>query len=238
MLTESRENWDRYWSSIHDSSEVLWNVPHVLGVKLDFENFQPFFKDSHLPLIDFGCGDGTQTQFFAQHFTKVIGLEISNTAIELARHKAQNAGLSLNYYLLNNLETVQQIHEHFGDANIYMRGVLHQIQHQERSLVAEQLKILVGDTGTIYIVELSSQAHNLLQQKIQNQEMPLGLAKVLESKIKPGTVSLENLQSLFTPLNFSFLESGESFMAINANSNGEFIHLPAQYAIMRRFKNS
>ncbi|MDJ0616867.1 MAG: hypothetical protein QNJ63_09000 [Calothrix sp. MO_192.B10] len=52
VLTEYRENWDRYWSSIHDPSEVLWNVPHPLGVKLDFERFQPFFKDSHLPLID------------------------------------------------------------------------------------------------------------------------------------------------------------------------------------------
>lgn len=234
MLTEYRQNWDTYWSSIHDSSEVLWNVPHLLGVKVDFEHFQPFLKDSDLALIDFGCGDGTQTEFFAQYFTQVIGLEISQTAIELARYKAQKRGLSITYEVLENLEKIQKIHERFGDANIYMRGVLHQIEDRERSLVAEQLKILLGDTGSIYIVELSSQAHNLLQQKIQAQEIPLGLAKVLESKIKPGAVSLENLQSLFPSSDFTFLESGETFMAINANSNGEFIQLPAQYAIIRR----
>ncbi|MBH8554092.1 class I SAM-dependent methyltransferase [Nostocaceae cyanobacterium CENA357] len=127
MLTEYRQNWNTYWSRIQDSSEVLWNVSHLLGVKLDFERFQPFLKDPHLPLIDFGCGDGTQTQFFAQHFSQVLGLEISQTAIELARHQAQDAGLSITYEVIDSLETVQHIHEHFGDANIYMRGVLHQI---------------------------------------------------------------------------------------------------------------
>ncbi|WP_414621553.1 class I SAM-dependent methyltransferase [Calothrix sp. CCY 0018] len=238
MLIEDRQNWDRYWSSINDSSEVLWNVPHLLGVKLDFEHFQPFLKDSHLPLIDFGCGDGTQTQFFAQHFSQVIGLEISHKAIELASFQAQKTGLSITYYVIDSLEQTQQIHERFGDANIYLRGVLHQIEHQERPLIAEQLKTLLGDTGSIYIVELSSQAHNLLQQKIQNQEIPLGLAKVLESKIKPGAVSLEDIQSLFPPSDFSLLESGETFIATNANFNDEFIKLPAKYFIIRSLQHS
>lgn len=238
MLAEYKQNWDRYWNNIQDYSEVFWNVPHLQGVKLDFERFQPFLKDSHLPLIDFGCGDGTQTQFFTQHFQKVIGLEISKAAIELARKQALDAGISIDYYVLDNLQKVQQIHESFGDANIYMRGVLHQIQPQERSTVAEQLKILLGDKGTMYIVELSSQAHELLQQKIQNQEIPIGLAKVLESKIEPGAVSLEDFYTLFSPSDFSFLESGETFITTNAKSNNESIKLPAEYVIMRRLQHS
>lgn len=238
MLTQYSQNWDTYWSRIHDSSEVLWNVPHLLGVKLDFERFQPFLKDSHLPLIDFGCGDGTQTQFFAQHFPQVIGLEISQTAIELARRQAQDVGLSITYEVIDSLETVQYIHEHFGDANIYMRGVLHQIPEQERSIVAEQLKVLLGNTGTIYLLELSPQAEHLLKQKIQNQEMPPGLVKVLESKITPGAVTLENLHSLFPPSDFYFLESGETFMTVNANSTGDSMQIPAQFAIIRRLQQN
>ncbi|MDJ0616868.1 MAG: class I SAM-dependent methyltransferase [Calothrix sp. MO_192.B10] len=65
-------------------------------------------------MIDFGCGDGTQTQFFAQHFTQVIGLDISQKAIELARIQAQHLGLSITYYVLDNLEKIQQIHERFN----------------------------------------------------------------------------------------------------------------------------
>ncbi|MEA5596091.1 class I SAM-dependent methyltransferase [Rivularia sp. UHCC 0363] len=238
MRTDYNANWDKYWSNIHDSSEVLWNVPYLSGVKLDYERFQPFLKDSHLPLIDFGCGDGTQTQFFTQHFNQVIGLEISKTAVELARKQAQDAGLLITYEVLDNLEKIQEIHKRFGDANIYVRGVLHQIEPQQRSTVAEQLKVLLGDKGILYIVELSSQAHNLLQQKIQNQEIPLGLAKVLESNIKPGAVSLENLQSLFPSSDFSFLESGETFIATNAKSNDKIMQLPAQYSIICSVQHS
>jgi 2-polyprenyl-3-methyl-5-hydroxy-6-metoxy-1,4-benzoquinol methylase len=235
-MTETYQRWHTYWSQIHDSSEVFWNVPPAQGIELDFQRFQSFFQSTNLPLIDFGCGDGTQTEFLSQHFPQVIGLEISDSAVELARHKAKKAGLPITYQVIHSQGDVEKIHADLGDVNIYVRGVLHQAQNQESSLIVEQLKTLLGKTGTLYLIELSSAADNLLKQKVQNQTIPPELAKVLACRITPGAMSLEKLKMLFPPVDFEFLESGDAFMPMNAKDDGEIIKLPGQYAIIRRRK--
>lgn len=40
-------------------------------------------------LIDFGCGNGTQTLFSAQHFIQVMGVDVSSAAIAQARTRTQ-----------------------------------------------------------------------------------------------------------------------------------------------------
>ena len=71
-----------------------------------------------MPVIDFGCGDGTQTQFLREHFEQVIGLDISEAALELASVKAEKAGLDITYEVVDNIEDAKKIHARFGDANI------------------------------------------------------------------------------------------------------------------------
>ncbi|MGK7871963.1 MAG: class I SAM-dependent methyltransferase [Xenococcaceae cyanobacterium] len=231
-MTEYRQKWNSYWSQIKDSSEVFWNVPPSQGVGLDWERFKNVLKSANLPVIDFGCGDGTQTQFLREHFEQVIGLDISESALELASVKAEKAGLDITYEVVDNLEDTKKIHARFGDANIYMRGVLHQIQRQDRSLVAEQLKILLGKKGTLYLIELALDPHILLVQKGQKQAIPSKLKKVLECNIMPGEVSLEDLKMLFPTTEFSILKSGEALMQMEEEVDGESVQFPGLYAVI------
>src|SRR5829696_916840 len=66
--THYRSIWESYWGSLSGApGEVFWDAAPAAGAALDLPRFQAF-ADSSLPLLDVGCGNGTQTRFLADHF--------------------------------------------------------------------------------------------------------------------------------------------------------------------------
>ncbi|WP_249520748.1 class I SAM-dependent methyltransferase, partial [Microbacterium sp. ER1] len=45
--------------------------------------------DPALPVIDVGCGNGTNTRWLAGLFPSVLGIDVSTGAVELARREAE-----------------------------------------------------------------------------------------------------------------------------------------------------
>ena len=81
--------WEGFWSSIRSTGmtgQVMWDSIPEDAAKQDYEHFKGYFNRA-LPLLDIGCGNGRQTRFFAQHFSKVIGIDVSEAAVALARRK-------------------------------------------------------------------------------------------------------------------------------------------------------
>ncbi len=52
---------------------------------------------TELNVADIGCGPGTQAQLWAERGHKVFGLDVNAPLIEIARQRAEDAGLSINY---------------------------------------------------------------------------------------------------------------------------------------------
>lgn len=50
-------------------------------------------------ILDLGCGTGRNANYLAEKGNKVIGIEISNTALNLAKTRAQDMGVIVNYRL-------------------------------------------------------------------------------------------------------------------------------------------
>jgi SAM-dependent methyltransferase len=50
-------------------------------------------------ILDLGCGTGRNANYLAERGNKVIGIEISKTALEIAKAKARELGLSVDYRL-------------------------------------------------------------------------------------------------------------------------------------------
>lgn len=48
--------------------------------------------------LDLGCGTGTNSLYLARHGWQVVGVDIAVTAIHKARHRAKEAGLSVDFY--------------------------------------------------------------------------------------------------------------------------------------------
>ena len=108
-----REAWDGYWREVTPQpGAAFWDSTPDQAVKRELPLFQGVF-DLQLPLIDVGCGNGTQTRGLADAFPRVIGVDVSEEALGGARlhHGAANVD---------------------GDANLYLRGVLHQLHIEDR----------------------------------------------------------------------------------------------------------
>jgi len=116
-------SWEGFWStSTGTPGEIFWDANPAYAAQQDLVLIQGY-ADPQLPLVDLGCGNGTQTRFFADHFARVIGTEISPAAVKIAQTK--NAAPNISYRILDVLcpADAQALHEETGDANVYMRGM-------------------------------------------------------------------------------------------------------------------
>lgn len=140
-------SWERFWSTTTGTpGEIFWDADPKYAAQEDLQLFRDHL-DPKLPLIDLGCGNGTQTLFLGKHFTKVIGTEIAPAAVELAGKT--NAAQNVSYRLLDVLrpDDAEAIHKELGDANIYLRAVLHQLSPVDQSTAIESIERLLGATG-------------------------------------------------------------------------------------------
>ena len=231
-------SWENFWStSTGAPGEIFWDADPAHAAQQDLALFRGHV-DPQLPLIDLGCGNGTQTRFLADHFARVIGTEIAPAAVEIARTK--NAAPNVSYRVLDVLSPVaaQVLHKEIGDANVYMRAVLHQLSPADHATAIQNIGWLLGTKGTLYLIELSSAAEPYFAQLITQYGPPPGLARVFQHEITPGMVNEKDLDVLFPPNRFTLLSTGKSHIhTVHTLPTGEVVRVPAFYAILRRSRN-
>ncbi|SEU19351.1 class I SAM-dependent methyltransferase [Stigmatella erecta] len=207
--------WETYWKETaslathpETDSSSIWEVEAAQAAAKDLERFQPFLKPE-LPLVDLGCGSGIQTRFLAQHFPRVIGVDVSPSAVALAARN--NPHPSLQYRVLDvfDAQAVQAFRAEHGDLHIYMRTLLHLVQPASRAAFAEALGTLLGQRGVLYLFELGATAGEYFQAWIHRNGMPVSLQRVLKTGIQPGTVTREHVLAMFPPGRFTVLADGE-----------------------------
>jgi SAM-dependent methyltransferase len=228
-------SWEGFWGSLSGApGEVFWDADPAYAAQQDLALFREHF-DPGLPVIDLGCGNGTQTRFLANHFARVIGTEIAPAAVELAGET--NWATNVSYRLLDVLrpDEAQCLHDEIGDANLYMRAVLHQLSPADQQVAVQSIGRLLGRKGTLYIIELSSAAEPFFAQLIQQYGPPPGLARVFQHQITPGMLHEDNLRSLFPSDRFTLLGTGSSHIrTVHTLPTGEVVKVPAFHAILRR----
>ena len=228
-------SWENFWSTSNGTpGEIFWDADPAHVAQQDLALFQGSV-DSQLPLIDLGCGNGTQTHFLADHFPRVMGTEISPAAVKIAR--AKHAAPNITYRVLDVLcpDDAQALHEEIGDANLYMRAVLHQLSHADHATAIQSIERLLGRQGVLYLVELSSAAEPYFAQLITQYGPPPGLARVFQHQITPGMLHEHTLDSLFPSDRFILLVTGPSHIhTVHTLPTGEVVKVPAFFAILRR----
>jgi len=228
-------SWEGFWStSTETPGEIFWDADPAHAAQQDLALFQGY-ADPQFPMIDLGCGNGTQTRFLADHFAKVIGTEISPTAVEISRTK--NAAPNISYRILDVLcpADAQTLHDEIGDANVYMRTVLHQLSPADHATAIQSIERLLGKKGTLYLIELSAAAEPYFAQLIAQYGLPPGLARVFQHQITPGMLNENDLEVLFPPDRFTLLRTGKSRIhTVHTLPTGEVAKVPAFYAILRR----
>jgi SAM-dependent methyltransferase len=228
-------SWENFWSTTTGApGEIFWDADPAHASQEDLALFRDFV-DPQLPLIDVGCGNGTQTRFLANHFTRVIGTEIAPAAVDLAGKT--NGAANITYRVLDLLQPddARAVHREIGDANLYLRAVLHQLSPTDQLPAAQSLERLMGARGTLYLLELSSAAEPFFAQLIQQYGPPPGLARVFQHQITPGLLHEDHLTTLFPADRFTLLKTGPSHVrTVHSLPTGAVVKVPAFYAILRR----
>jgi SAM-dependent methyltransferase len=237
VTSRYREAWEGFWREAPDEQgAVFWDAEPVLTAGLHLALFEPRLTDPGLPMVDLGCGNGTQTRFLADRFPHVIGVDLAAAALDHAR-TADPAGQAA-YRLLDaagKTET-ETLHAELGDANVYMRGVLHQVEPDARQELVDGLAALVGDRGRAFLVELSEAARPILGALAQDPAgPPPKLAPVFRHGIAPGEVADDAVPEYLRAAGLSVLASGElPLITTEFTPDGTRIELPSKWLIAGR----
>ncbi|WP_405951651.1 class I SAM-dependent methyltransferase [Streptomyces prunicolor] len=237
VTSRYREAWEGFWREAPDGQgAVFWDAAAAQTVGLHLALFEPKLRDPGLQMVDLGCGNGTQTRFLADRFTHVVGVDLSAAALDHARH-ADPAGQA-TYRLLDVADKteVETLHAELGDANVYMRGVLHQVEPDDRQAVADGIAALVGERGHAFLVELAEAARPIIGELAQDPAgPPAKLAPVLRHGIAPGEVSDDEVPELLRAAGLTVLASGElPLITTEFTADGARIELPSKWQIVGR----
>ncbi|MFD4571038.1 class I SAM-dependent methyltransferase [Streptomyces sp. NPDC058417] len=234
VTSRYRAAWEDFWREAPaGQGAVFWDADPALTAARHLAVFEPRLVDPALPLVDLGCGNGTQTRFLADRFPQVIGADLAGPALDHAR-RADPAGQA-TYRLLDAAETGQTrtLHAELGDTNVYMRGVLHQCEPADRQPLVDGIAALLGTRGRAFLVELSEAARPVLGTLAERPDgPPPKLAPVLRHGVAPGEVTDAAVQEYLDAAGLAVLAEGELPLTTTEFApDGRRIELPSRWFV-------
>ncbi len=234
--------WDRFWAGIQRTGadgEVLWDAAstdELNGVRA--HALEHMAKD--LPVVDVGCGNGRFSRLLAGSFPKVLGIDISAHAVRLAAAESIDTD-NVTYRVLDAsvAGAGQRLLDELGEANVFIRGVFHVFDTEQRERAVANLRDVIGQHGVVYFAETDyagDPLDQLVAQGATATTMPEPLRKCIAAGIKPPRHFGEaELTALFPPAYWETLESGPTTMhGVPLTAKGDFEPIPSFYAIVRR----
>jgi len=118
---------------MYDGKERLEKAKKVVAVLRDYAN-----EIESLSVLDISCSTGIITGYFAQHFHKVVGIDIDEEAVAYA--KSNNTGTNPEFHVMDALNTefpdncfdvvvCNQMYEHVPDAGKLMKEICRILVH-------------------------------------------------------------------------------------------------------------
>jgi SAM-dependent methyltransferase len=221
-----KNQWDQFYASLPSQRDgrALWDVPPESAVGRDIEQFAAYFP-THLPLVDFGCGTGTQAAYLKRGWDRVVGMDVSGKAIEMANRAHQLPGLSFIAIDEEDQELYGRLHREMGDMNVYVT---------DRPALVRSLKTLMGREGRLYFIEVASDIREYFSQGPDRfSELPPIMQRTFLSRLPPTGLSEDDIPGVFPQDEFRVLASGSARLYTNIQfRNQEPIHIPAVFGIV------
>ena len=160
VTSRYRDAWEGFWREAPDEpGAVFWDAGPERTAAVHLALFEPYLTAADLPLVDLGCGNGTQTRYLADRFPRVIGADLSTAAVDRARRADPDGRADYRVLDAADKTDAEALHADLGDANVYVRGVLHQCEPDDRQRLVDTVATLLGERGRVCLVELSEADH-------------------------------------------------------------------------------
>ncbi|WP_409060591.1 class I SAM-dependent methyltransferase [Streptomyces sp. SYP-A7185] len=232
-----REAWEGFWRDAPgEEGAVFWDSEPALTVGIHLALFEPHLAAAGLPLVDLGCGNGTQTRFLADRYPRVLGADLSAAALHHARHADPAGQVEFRQVDAAEKAEAEQLHAELGDVNVYMRGVLHQCDPDDRQPLVDGIAALLGERGRAFVVELAEAAGVVLRGLARSPEgPPPKLAPVFAHGIAPGEVADAAIPRYLTEAGLTVLAAGElPLTTTEFTPDGTRIELPSRWLVVGR----
>ncbi len=237
VTSRYRNAWESFWSEAPEGpGAVFWDAEPMLTAGRHLAHFEPHLVDPGLPMIDLGCGNGTQTRYLAERFGHVVGADLSAAALEHARRADPGGQAAYRQLDATDKAEAETLHAELGDANLYVRGVLHQCEPDDRQPLADVVAALLGERGRALLVEPTQESKAVLMALAQGPEgPPAKLAPVLRHGLTPGSVPEEAVPEYLRAAGLSVLASGElPLVSTEYTADGTRIELPSAWVVAGR----
>ncbi|MEV0636596.1 class I SAM-dependent methyltransferase [Streptomyces sp. NPDC050619] len=237
VTSRYRESWEAFWREASgEQGAVFWDAEPILTAGAHLALFEPHLVDHSLAMVDLGCGNGTQTRFLADRFPHVLGADLSAAALDHARRADPAAQATYRLLDAAGKDEAQNLHAELGDTNVYMRGVLHQADPDDRQQLVDGIAALAGERGRAFLVELSEAAKPVLMGLAQGPDgPPAKLAPVFRHGIAPGEVADDAIPVYLNAAGLTVLASGElPLVTTEYRPDGTRIELPSRWLVAGR----
>ena len=226
------EGWDDFYSKIkNENINEIWSfTPHFHGILKN----ALFHFNEELNLIDFGCGKGVHSNYFSNHMKTVIGLDVSNVIIEIAKQEYKSIS-NLIFKQFDGLSSIQtqRIQEEYDDSNVFVNGVFHQLNSEDAQNAIKNLKHIIGKKGCLFVNEMEYDLHEVFKiNKLTYGELPYDLKLIALSKNAPKAFNRSLVYSNFPKEKYSIVKKSNSLITKFKKPDGNSIEFPfIQYVI-------
>lgn len=233
-MTRYADAWEGFWKGAPPQpGSVFWDAAAERAAAAHLPYFAGHFGGR--PVVDLGCGNGTQTHFLAGLYDPVIGVDVSSTAVGLAVESGDSAA-RFRTLDATDAEAVAGLRADLGESDVYVRGVLHQCEPEDRARIAGAIAALVGEHGRAFVVEPAAAGAALLGALTRRPEgPPPELAAVFAHGIRPLEMPDASVPALFSRADLAVLSRGTAPLALTVTGpEGEAVTLPSNWLVVGR----
>ena len=209
------EAWEAYWAAVARTGpdgDVLWDGAgeHELAW---WSSAARDHLDPALPVLDVGCGNGRLSRLLAPAFPRVLGVDLSPAAVDLARRESagdERAEFGVADVTADGAGAA--LAAELGPANVVVRGVFHVLDREHRRRAARELATVLGGRGRLLLLETNWRGDLLGYLEhlgADRGRLPAVLARLIDHRLpRPQSFGPAELAQTFPAPGWTTLASG------------------------------
>ena len=152
------------WDASYHDGPAPWDIGHPQPAIVRLASEGGFAG----AVLDAGCGTGENALHVASRGLSVLGVDVAETALAIAREKARDRGIEVEFVAADALE-LQRLGRRFE--TVLDCGLFHSFDADERTEYAASLASVTKHDGTLYVLCFSDDGPGTGPHPIRQQEL-------------------------------------------------------------------